>query len=427
MPYSVRGCVLVGFGSMVLASGAAGACSSHGGALPGAGGDSGAEISCQLQKDCPDDLLCDSTLGVCVQCLDEGDCESGQSCLAGVCRMGCQSDKDCRDLDQLCGDADLCVDCVSDRHCQAGETCSEAGVCLSDSGEGGASSGGSGGSNGGSAGTPPVGGGGAGMLPTAGAPGEAGMPGVGEAGAGNIPSDCVTTPIDPCASLPHYTGTQTVDGDDADFCSVPPFTLAMNSAVYYRGTQPPVSSTTSATARVAWSAAALHVFVKVTDGTPYPNSSTLTYIWNGDNIEFFASPQTPLGQFNATRSYEGGAFQVIAAAPGGLFPSTGQAAFTSTGVAYAVPAAQFKSTLVAGGYTIEAQIPWTQVAPTAGSPMGFDFGLSDDIDGAYSGVTGDYRDYYALLYNAALVGGYCSAHYEPYCDSRNWCTPIAAP
>lgn len=54
-------------------------------------------------------------------------------------------------------------------------------------------------------------------------------------------------------------------------------------------------------------------------------------------------------------------------------------------------------------------------------------GLSDDIDGLYNASTAEYRDYYALLYNTNYLGNCSSLHTEPYCDSRNWCHPIALP
>jgi hypothetical protein len=410
--------------------GSAGACSSHGAAPLGAGGDSGSEpVTCEIQRDCPDGLLCDRDAGQCVQCLTSDDCSSDEACAAGMCRMGCQSDKDCRDLDQLCGDNDVCVDCLTDAHCESGETCSDAGVCQSETGEGGAGSGTGGSNNGGSetggsnnGGTEAGGGMGGG-----GQGGMSGQGGGGMAGQGGLPG-CVNELIDPCAALPHFTGTQTVDGDESDFCQVPPFTLALASTPYYRGTKPPAGVTTSATVRVGWSATALHIFVRAIDTTPHPNAtSSLLNIWNGDNIEFFASPRAPTGMFNYARSYDFGAFQVIAAGPGTAYFPNGQAAFTSTGAASSVPTQQAVLGQTANGYTVEAQIPWTDAAPSAGIAMGFDFGMSDDVDGTYDVVTSEYRNYYGLLFNAGLVGGYCTQHYEPYCDSRNWCTPIAAP
>jgi hypothetical protein len=256
--------------------------------------------------------------------------------------------------------------------------------------------------------------------------GDAGMPGTTGGGAGSIGDGCVTTPIDPCAGIPHFTATQTVDGDPSDFCDIAPFELDLATASYYRLPKPPSTSTTAATIRVGWSATALHIFIDVTDSTVHPNTSGyMLNIWNGDNIEFFASPNKPAGLFNATRSYENGAFQVIAAPPGALAPA-GYAVFTSTGTATAVAAPQYQVTLTAKGYSFEGQIPWTTAAPTANATMGFDFGLSDDVDGIYD-LSANYRDYYAFLYNASYPGAINCTYNEPYCDSRNWCAPIALP
>ena len=424
----------------MLGSTAAGACSSSHGAAPGAAGAGGAEnagaIACERNSDCPGALLCDRVAHGCVECLKSADCEDGQGCLAGSCHTECRSDKDCRATDQLCGDANVCVDCLTDAHCARGEVCTAAGTCdePSASGEAGAPS--TGGST--NTGGAPNADAGAGNTLAGGTPsqGDVGMPGITEGGAGNIGPGCSSTPIDPCVGLPHFTGSQTVDGDPSDFCDIPPFTLALATSAYYRAPKAPITSTTQAIFRVGWSAAALHVFVEVIDATVHPNvSGVLANVWNGDNVEFYASPLTPAGLFNGARSYESGAFEVIAdpPSPGGVATiPAGQAAYVSTGTAYAVPAAQYKSSLTANGYSIEAQIPWTAAAPEAGMPMGFDAGLSDDLDGLTTlgsdGIS-EYRDYYALLYNAAYTGisTYCSSHYEPYCDSRNWCVPTALP
>jgi hypothetical protein len=440
MPYHVRGRVLWGPGLLILgasAFGSAGACGgSNGGGALGAGGDAGDVVTCKLEKDCPDGLHCDRVAGQCVECLETDDCSSDESCVAGVCRAGCQSDKDCRALNQLCGDDDVCVDCLTDSHCEDGETCSDDGVCQSSSGEGGSGTGGSntggtdtGGKNTGGTETGGTeaggsGGGGQGGTTEGGSAGRGGM--AGQGGSGGLPG-CVNEPINPCATMPHFTGTQTLDGSDADFCDVPPFTLSLATTPYYRGTQPPLNLTTGATVRAAWSAAAFHIFVRVVDATPYPSpSSSLLNIWNGDNIEFFASPNSPSGSFNYLRSADYGAFQVIAAMPGTAYFPSGQAAFASTGAATAVPALQIHLATTANGYTVEAQIPWTEAAPIANTAMGFDMGISDDVDGVYN-ASSEYRNYYGLLYNAASSGGVCTLHYEPYCNSLNWCKPIAAP
>jgi hypothetical protein len=424
MAYRLPGRVVTGAALLLVGSLGAPACGSSGGAALGAGGEGGASgepIDCERNADCPGALLCDRTAKLCVECLKDLDCSADSACLAGTCRSSCVSDKDCRATGQLCGDAGVCVDCITNLHCEKGEVCSDTGSCDSaSSANGGTSS--SGGAGASDAGAPGAGTTTGGTLNQ----GDAGMPSNTEAGSGNIGADCIMEPIDPCVGLPHFTATQTVDGDPSDFCDIPPFTLDMAIPPFYRLPKPPLSATTKATFRVGWSATALHVFVDVVDSAVFPNvSGSLANIWNGDNVEFYASPKTPAGLFNATRSYESGAFEVIAAPPGLQVPA-GQAAYTSTGYAYAVPALQYKSSTTATGYTFEAQIFWTDAAPVAGTKMGFDAGLSDDIDGIYNAKV-EYRDYYALLYNASYPGAGCSQYYEPYCDSRNWCVPTALP
>lgn len=418
---------------MLSASASASACGSSHGHTAGAGGAadtaSAAPINCARSVDCPGALLCDRAVGHCVECLKSTDCKDGEACLAGSCHAACSSDKDCRSTNQLCGDADVCVDCVVDAHCARGETCSAAGTCEKPSAsDGGAPSTGTGGTNN-TAGKSSTDAGAGDMLGQGGTPGqgEAGMPSTTDAGAPSIGQGCVTAPIDPCVGIPHFTETQVVDGDPSDFCAIAPFELNLANATFFRLPKPPLSSTTKATIRAGWSASAFHIFIDVTDSTVHPNTSGyLLNIWNGDNIEFFASPKRPAGLFNALRTYESGAFQVIAAPPGALLPA-GYAAFTSTGTATAVPTLQYKLTLTAKGYSFEGQIPWTDAAPVANTAMGFDAGLSDDIDGLYD-ATATYRDYYGFLYNAQYLGStYCTQYYEPYCDSRNWCSPIALP
>lgn len=398
----MRGRVFWGISLAVLGASFAGACSgnSNGLATLEGGASSGGSAADECQRD--------------------ADCTDGSVCHEGACVSACRSDKDCRATNQLCGDDDVCVDCLTDSHCDSGETCNDSGQCRGPSSSSGGAPNGSG-----DGGAPHVVEGG---NANGGTLNEAGTPGMtGEAGTPNSPDECPLEPIDPCVGLPHFTASQTVDGDDSDFCSVPPFTLALASTAYYRLPKPPVGSVTRATARVAWSAAALHVFIRVIDTTPNPNGrSSLLYIWDGDNVEFFASPKAPTGTFNYARSYDYGAFQVIAAPPGGSYFPSGQAAFTSTGYATAVPGSQVNLASTANGYTVEAQIPWTDAAPIAGTAMGFDLGLSDDVDGLNATLT-DYRDYYGLFYNAGLAVGGCSQYYEPYCDSRNWCTPTALP
>lgn len=396
MAYFVRGRVWVGIACALLGGSAAGACGSGGaGNLRGAGGESSGGA-------------------------DEGPFAD---------QLECRSDKDCRSTDQLCGDANVCVDCIIDAHCGTGETCTAAGHCkrvgLNNADGGAPSEGGT--KNGGGTNTGGTNGGGSDTGGTNSGGSMTGESGATMTGDGGTPStgNCVSAPIDPCAGIPHFVGLQTVDGDSSDFCDIAPFSLEMATSPYYRSPKPPLASTTRATFRVAWSATALHVFVSVADTTPHPNQSgSLLNVWNGDNIEFYASPKTPTGLFNASRTYDYGAFQVIAAAPGALAPG-GQAAFTSTGVAYAVPGAEYKVSPTAQGYSVEAQIPWTDAAPVAGAKMGFDAGLSDDLDGLYN-INSEYRDYYALLYNASYHGN-CTTYYEPYCDSHNWCAPTALP
>jgi hypothetical protein len=76
--------------------------------------------------------ICDPTDSVCVECVGDNDCDTGEVCLGNVCRVGCTSDNDCTPLGLICDlGAGLCVDCLSDASCAANEHCA-SGSCAPD-------------------------------------------------------------------------------------------------------------------------------------------------------------------------------------------------------------------------------------------------------------------------------------------------------
>ncbi len=97
----------------------------------GAGGTGGGgQPECVNSLDCELDEVCDRTVGMCVDCLSDADCDLADECIGRSCRPACDSDMDCTPLGLLC---DLgrgrCVECVLPGDCSAGTLCRD-GACV---------------------------------------------------------------------------------------------------------------------------------------------------------------------------------------------------------------------------------------------------------------------------------------------------------
>lgn len=123
-------------------------------------------VRCASDKDCtPLGLLCNKTLGECVSCVSDLDCDESAECLAGSCHpiTTCANSLDCP-RGEVCDPARLrCYQCVVQADCGPRKICMEN-TCRSDGSTGGAGGGGNGGSagNGGSGGSGGSGNGGSG-------------------------------------------------------------------------------------------------------------------------------------------------------------------------------------------------------------------------------------------------------------------------
>jgi hypothetical protein len=160
---------------VTLAVGATGC--SHGGKQATDGGPP-PPTSCRSSLDCSLSQVCDTTAGLCVDCLADVDCaDTTKTCVATMCRTKCASDRTCTPLGLLCDLAtSSCVRCVTSTDCASGLSC-QAGACVS----GATGAGGAGGGSPGSGGA--IGSGGA--TGSGGASGDGGATGSGGAvGAG---------------------------------------------------------------------------------------------------------------------------------------------------------------------------------------------------------------------------------------------------
>ncbi len=88
---------------------------------------------CESSKDCPGDLICFKSEGVCVECVADADCGENQKCQADhtcIDVVPCESDKDCKLQDMVCDkEAGICVECLLPADCPEGWLCLQQ-ICL---------------------------------------------------------------------------------------------------------------------------------------------------------------------------------------------------------------------------------------------------------------------------------------------------------
>ena len=133
-------------------SGSGGTDGGSGGAGGAAGGAAGGPPSnCKSDKDCtPLGLLCDRTLGECVECVDDRACTGDERCIGGVCEEPetCTNSLDCP-AGRVCDrDEGVCVQCLTNADCDDGRIC--VNNRCRDDGSGGAGGGAGAGGGGGS-------------------------------------------------------------------------------------------------------------------------------------------------------------------------------------------------------------------------------------------------------------------------------------
>ena len=232
---------------------------------------------------------------------------------------------------------------------------------------------------------------------------------------------CTSATATPCTGLPAFTGTQSLDGNDNDFCGVPSFELNFTNAasnggkvkVYNPGAN---SYPERAQARVAWDAAGIHAFIRVIDPKFVP-AKDLATIYNGDGIELLFTTTTS-GLTGGTSQDSGLAMHVIVSPP---FAARSKANGTD-GTQEALPASQFSAGTESTGYKVELNLPWPGTPPTAGSQIKFDMELNSADGNSTSGDAGP-RDAQAILSLGSDPGSSpCGGELFPYCDDRLWCS-----
>ena len=235
---------------------------------------------------------------------------------------------------------------------------------------------------------------------------------------------CTNDTVNPCTTIPSFTGTQTVDGKDDDMCQVPLFAFikpAAGAVTAWHDIQD--ADYPVVTARIGWSAAGLHVFFDVADSSVQTvdmadPGQVLTAPYQGDSIELFFSASD-----NATGAPGGDNAMQVTLAPTGKSVSVKTVNDNGISTTYTeLPAGQAVGQVKAdGGYVVEALVPWPGSPPSAGSRVRFDLGVNI-ADTTFTNV-GDMRDAQMTL-NLTTVSGQtsCPGAAEPYCDDRTWCS-----
>jgi hypothetical protein len=361
-----------------------------------------AHSPCANSLDCVDeDFVCDANRSICVRCVTNSDCGDDSVCENERCYLNCDSDLDCTPMGQLCTGS--CVDCIVDGDCGDDEYCGgyecQPQVCVPDS----------------QACDGPA-------ALTCNAQGSAFASRIdcgsrdcemdGDTATCTVDPNCQNGTVDLCESIPRFTGTQVLDGSADDFC-VPAMTYALTEAGWVNPNFD-AELPTVVTARVGWSAEAMHVHVHVEDPAIYISSDTTSNKWNGDSVQvFLAGTDTLTGNYTGTQ--DGGATHIIATPDGTAIEIFEGSSVLTNGFSDVVGRS------VADGYEIELRIPWASSADarSSGAAFGFNLGVTADDTGSGSVLEG-------MLANNSVTtpATYCSSGAFPGCDDRTWCLPV---
>jgi hypothetical protein len=395
-----------------------------------------AVATCKLNTDCTTNV-CDTANNKCIDCVGDSDCGAyNKRCLLNVCRTNCTSNADCSALGMICNTSNgACMQCLTSKDCPASwnclvnkcvpdvcdstqsacngtsvagcstdgdvfdnyTTCSAGKACTVRGAV--ATCGGTSTKDGGATDAPPA---------------------VGDAGPGSCSGG---TMADPCkAGIPKFSGTQTVDGNGSELCGLPYVVLnAQSAAKVLNYNSVPTTQFETATARVGWDAAGLHVYVDVLDTSVQTAAmadatQAVSKAYLGDSIELFLSSSATV---TGLTSKDTNTTHLIVPANGAAVSvkDTG-----SAGTPTALPAAQYAQVATSTGYAIEVSIPWPGSAPSAGSPVRFDMAINS-ADKTFTGID-KMRDGQLIFYVGTVSGSTTCSTSDgtvPWCDDRTWC------
>ncbi len=239
---------------------------------------------------------------------------------------------------------------------------------------------------------------------------------------------CASSGGNPCSGIPHFVGTQTLDGKGDDFCAIPPVQMDSNNAgkvVVINATPPEVVS-----ARIAWSSAGLHAFFDVQDSSVqvvYTADATqaVNQAYQGDSIELMVTSSNDVTGLTGT---DANSLHVIVPASGpAISTKASNNNGSSQGTATQLPSTQYMQASTSTGYAIELQLPWPGgTAPTPGSSIRFDMALNS-ADSTFGSV-GDMRDGQLIYHVETVADTTCQGtDAQPFCDDRMWCSTSVTP
>ena len=249
--------------------------------------------------------------------------------------------------------------------------------------------------------------------------------------ATNLPLDsgsCAASGGSPCSSIPHFSGTQTLDGRGDDFCAIPYLQLDSNNA----GKVVTLNATPSEVinARIAWSSAGLHAFIDVQDSNvqvvnTVDATQAINQAYQGDSIEIMLTSSNDVTGLTGADS---NSLHVIVPASGpAISTKASNSNGSSQGAATLLPSSQFVQVSTSTGYAVELQLPWPGgTAPSSGGTVRFDMALNS-ADSNFGGV-GDMRDGQLIYHLETVSDSSCQGtDTQPFCDDRTWCPTTLTP
>ena len=232
------------------------------------------------------------------------------------------------------------------------------------------------------------------------------------------------SPLFACDLIPPFTGPQTVDGLPDEFCRIP-----FGCVRRRPGEQLPVPEAgggdiaTTASLCTGWDADGLHMFIQVRQPTMVRPPQGLSFIWNGDAMEVFASVSSSLhGNYGPNADL---GLHVIVAPPGAQ-PTQATSQWWEDAAVFppSLDPSLYAARLVPGGYDEEIFLPWSVVAGTTVTPPSANAQIALDFACDIQAPDGSRAFQSTLSYQAPSGTTSCPTAplAQPFCDDRTWCT-----